>query len=323
MNALKLLGHNILPVDTTIPNSRNLVERIGRGVWNRIGYPLDVSLANLKLLEAVKNNKSDILWVDKGLEIKPNTLAQVKLISPNTIIVGYSPDDMLQPHNQSRYFIKALPLFDYYLTTKSFNISELKGLGVKHPIFIENGYDSDLHKPMNLTDIERDKYGGKIGFIGAWEKEREDSLLCLAKAGFSVRWWGWHGKKSATRLHPNLRFENKPLWGADYVKAINAFDINLCFLRKINRDLQTTRSIEIPASGGFMLAEKTDEHLKLFEQKKEADFFSCNDELVDMVSYYIDNPIRRLEIAKAGRLRCINSLYSNQERLRLAIEQIK
>ena len=126
MNALKILGHNIIPIDTSIPTVKSKLERVARSIRNRIGYPIDLSNANLKLIEQVKNKNPDLIWIDKGLEIKPETLNLVKLISPRTIIVGYSPDDMLQKHNQSKYFFKALPLFDYYISTKSFNLTELK-----------------------------------------------------------------------------------------------------------------------------------------------------------------------------------------------------
>jgi len=122
--------------------------------------------------------------------------------------------------------------------------------------------------------------------------------------------------------HPNLIVEHKPLWGEEYAKAISSFDINLCFLRKINRDLQTTRSVEIPACGAFMLAERTEERLGLFEEGKEAEFFSSDEELMSKVKFYLDNPEMRYRIAASGRKRCVSSGYNNENRIADVLRQI-
>jgi hypothetical protein len=174
---------------------------------------------------------------------------------------------------------------------------------------------------VQLTEGERKLLGGTVGFIGAFESQRAESMYRLARAGFQIRIWGTGWERCRFR-HPNLIVEHKPLWGEDYAKAICAFDINLCFLRKITRDLQTTRSVEIPACGAFMLAERTEEHLGLFEEGKEAEFFSSTGELVEKVRHYLANSSLRENIAAAGRQRCIRSGYDNKNRMRWILEQV-
>ena len=122
--------------------------------------------------------------------------------------------------------------------------------------------------------------------------------------------------------HPNLIKYNYTLLGKKYTQALNSFDIALCFLRKDNKDLQTTRSIEIPACGTFMLAERTREHQILFKEGKEAEFFSDKEEMLDKIKYYLKNSKARHKIAEAGRKRCKVSGYSNDETISNMIKKV-
>jgi spore maturation protein CgeB len=319
--ALKDLGHRLTMV-TTIKYTEFIANPsvISRIEWKLFGS-LDHVGTNENILKVVRAEPFDVLWIDKTLLIKPATLRQVHKIQAGCRIVGYSPDDMMNPGNQTLRFLKGLPFYDHYIITKSYNVAELKKLGCPDVLFVDKSYDPHTHRPMPITAEQRRQLGGPVGFIGQWEPERAESLRILALAGIPVRVWGftWERMKD---VPPGLHLENKPLWADDYARAVCAFDITICFLRKANRDLQTSRTMEIPACGSFMLAERTAEHQRLFLEGEEAEYFSDDEELIRKVRYYLDHPEERRRIAKRGYERCLRDGYSNENRLRVALNTI-
>ena len=154
-----------------------------------------------------------------------------------------------------------------------------------------------------------------------WEKERSDSIKYLVDNGLNVTVYGDGNWKSLRSYSPRLKIMPS-IFSDNYPKVLSALKISLCFLRKINTDQHTSRSIEIPACGGFMLAERTDEHLSLFEEGKEAEFFSSDEELLAKCRYYLYNEEERQSIVKRGILRCKSSGYSNIETVKKLIDSI-
>ena len=330
MVAIRSMGNEVYPINTYYKNTianylLNSYNKISRRLFN-LGLgnfkSFDLAKVNVRLLSAIDKYTTDIIWIDKGLMVERNVLIKIKEMQPNCCIVGYSPDDMSGRHNQSLQFIDHISMYDCYFTTKTFGVKELMSLGCTRVEFIGNAYDENVHFPICVDKETKKKFGGGVGFIGAYEDQRAESILNICKAGIPVRVWGdnWH---KFNKTHKNLIIEDKALWGLDYTRAICSFDINLCFLRKLNRDLQTTRSIEIPACGSFMLGERTPEHLELFEEGKEAEFFSSDEEMLEKIVYYINNPNHREKIAKMGRERCLSSGYSNHDRMKKILKYVE
>lgn len=322
MHALHELGHHVVSLDYATPEVKLLENRL----YNRIIGKLyrmgihncrcsDLAGINQQIIDCLKTNNFDVVFFDKCLTINIEIFKYIRNNQPRCLIIGYSLDDMYARHNQSRQFLDTLSQYDVFFTTKSYGVGELQSLGCKDVQFIGNAYDHHTHRLLPMADDDRLALGGKVGFIGAWEAERARSMYHLAQAGIEVRVWG-EGWNRCRQKHANLRLEYRPIWAADYARGINSFDINLCFLRKLNRDLQTTRSIEIPACGGFMLAERTTEHEELFVEGVEAEFFSSDEELLRKTKYYLDNPSKRAQIASAGRARCLKSGYSYVDRMK-------
>lgn len=292
-------------------------------LWNRILYHLFLRLRlpiplpernneNHKICKLVDMNTYDVVWIDKGITIKPDTLLYIKKKSPITKIVSYSPDNMALRHNQSLQYLKCVPLYDVHITTKSYILDDLHDLGAKGLYFLPKCYEPTFHYPRNINKSDINRLGSDVGFIGAWEKERCNSILHLVNNGIKVRVWGNKKWLKYRGYNDNLIIENQGLFSDDYPKAFKAFKISLCFLRKMNYDQQTSRTMEIPACGGFMMAERTDEHMTLFTEGKEAEFFSSNEELLEKCRYYLDHEEERLAIAINGTLRCKTSDYSNE-----------
>ncbi len=103
-------------------------------------------------------------------------------------------------------------------------------------------------------------------------------------------------------------------------KAMAANAVCLGLLYHDNRDLHTSRSFEIPACGGFMLAERTDEHLMYFAEDREAAYFGSMDELISKLRFYLAHHEARERIARAGYRRSIESPYRYVDRARTALE---
>lgn len=312
MQDLQRLGHRVIELDT-VPGE--IATRRSTLVWrvrNRLIGAIDESRANERLLELPAEMNPDVLWFDKPVTIERSTLLALLSRWPNAFALSYAGDDMFNPRNQSRAWRETIGDWDLHVTTKSFNVPELRAAGANDVLFVDQAFSPQVHRPMPLTADERRQFGGDVGFIGWPERDRERAMRHLARHGVDVHVWGpWPRWKGAR----NFRVEGKPVWGDDYARAISAFRINLGFLRRVNRDLQTTRSIEIPACGGFLLAERTDEHRRLFEEGVEAEFFASDAELLDKASYYLTHEAERVRIAAAGLRRCLTGGYSNADRL--------
>jgi spore maturation protein CgeB len=315
-DALKRLGHDVKEVKMPIDNriAARILDKFSRTVFHSYWQSNRHSQKFIQKLDEEKH--VDCIWIDKGTLLKKDALLFAKKKFPNAYLIHYSPDDMFNPDNQTKDYLSSIPVYDLHITTKSYNVDELYEAGAKDVLMIDNSYEPTIHKP---SDLKNSIYAS-VSFIGSYEKERSKSILFLCNNGIKVSVWGssWKGKITS----PNLEIYEREILNDEYANVISNSLINLCFLRKVNRDLQTTRSIEIPACGGFMLAERTMEHLSLFKEAIEADFFSTDQELLEKAIFYLKNNELREKIAKAGYRRCITSGYSNDARLKKVFDHL-
>ena len=284
--------------------------RVLRAIERRVTFGTGIWKLNRYLQDESRHFKPDLIWVEKAIYLWPSTIT--KLAVP---VVHYSPDPYFRNGTHQSLIIRSLPRYAAVLTTKTFNLADLMQCGARRAHYVGNAFDPETHRPVLLSALERTLIGTDVCFIGRWEPDREETLAKLAKAGVAVRVWGrdWaaRGLPSALRscIVPN------GVWGDDYARVISAAKISVNILSKWACDDETTRSMEIPACGGFMLAERTGKHLEYFTEGQEAEFYTGFSELREKVRIYLADDKLRAQVAQAGYKRCIRSGYSYRDRM--------
>lgn len=317
--ALEDLGHEVVRLRGGIPTDwRYQLYRVSRF----LDGPFDVQGMNRALLRRLRHRRFDLLWIDKGIDLRLSTLRFVREEWPELPVVHYCPDDYRLLVEESVEFADLIPHFDVMVTTKSYNVAELADWCARDVVFVDNAYQPEVHRPVELDDQDAARFCCEVGFVGFFERDRAEQIYSAAVAGIpvTVRGPGW---ERFEKRHANLIVEDRFLDAEEYVKAVNGAKINLGFLRKQARDRQTTRSIEIPACGAFMLAERTEEHMDLFEEGVEAEFFGDTSEMIRKCRFYLDHDEERERISRAGLERCRRDRYDNAGRLARVMEHLE
>jgi spore maturation protein CgeB len=312
-------GVTAMPLDTGARPvaSPNLYRRIR---W-KLRFPVDALGENDALARAVVMARPDAVVIDASRVIRRSTLQRVRAAGVRCLAY-YTPDDIIATHNLSWPLRRSFPEWDLFFTTKTFNVPELAERGVRRPVLVGNAYDPKLHRPLSRPEVGSDFERFDFVFIGAYEHDRCQSINRLAEAGFRVvvygKGAGWHREA----LNSSVVLRDTQM-GEAYTIGLHHGKIALCFLRKLNRDRITTRTMEIAASGRPMLAEKTEEHDAHFVDGTEYIGFSTEDELIAKAKSLINDRARRTMLGVAARARCIASGYSTFERGKEMIENIK
>ena len=267
---------------------------------------------NLDLRMFCRDKRPDIVWIDKGFWIWPSTLRVLR--EEEAFLVQHNTDS-LSPNlwqSKSAYLLmrRTLPLFDLYFTTNIQDYEILSGRKKPHTELTFLGYDHRRFDNSPLPVKFRKQWENGLLFVGHHEPRTEDSILALVEAGLPVTVYGtgWERAKEQSRLHGYVKF--RTLNDKEYSYALKGTKIGLCFVSELNGNQTAGRSFEIPACGTFLLAMRTERHMRCYVEGKEAEFFGSDQELVQKARYYLEHGDQRKEIARLGHQRCVRSDYS-------------
>jgi hypothetical protein len=315
-NALRRLGHRVehLELRQLLPPT----PWIDRVIWKLGGQFLSPWILRA-LPGKLKNHRYDLCYVDSGEIVTPGI---IKLIRQHaTKVVNYNIDDPFGKRDVARFaaYRLSVPYYDLCVVVRAENVAEAERLGAKDVMRLYRSSDEIAHAPRPVTALDAERWHSDVLFLGTWFPERGPFLVDLIERGvpLTIRGANWQKAREWPILKPF--FKGGQLKGDHYALALQCAKVNLGLLSKGNRDLHTTRSLEIPALGALLCAERTEEHLAMYREGEEALFWDSVDECAKVCLDVLRDEERRKRIAAAGLARSIANGNHNENAMNAII----
>lgn len=317
---MRLLGLQSLLKDFTfttydLQEKSEMSNKIFRSLaWRFKTGPL-LSKINKEIINLTKNNKFDIIWIDKGVIIAPETVRALKAETKK--IIHFTPDPAFTYH-QSELFFKSIPYYDYCVTTKSYEIAYYKQYGA-NVLYCTQGYDPAIHLPHYSFEQKND-----VAFIGHHEPDRERILQMVLDNGIELKLAGpnWEKFVQLNSKNKNLTYHGSGLFKHDYTKFISSSLMAFGFVSKLCDEKHTTRTFEIPASGTALISEANEE-IKTFFSEEEAILWKHENEIIPLIKTFLTNKPKLEKLTQKGYLKITEGNFSYSKILKKLLEDMK
>ena len=318
LDAFRSLGHSVDSIEMTdaLSSDNASIQRLNH--WTLVTP--QVFAFNRTLLDTARRGDFQVIWIEKGTCVFPRVVKALKAL-PHAILVHHNTDDWKAKTSifrdlHWRFLLRTLDLYDVHITSNLHNVREFRERGLPHVHHMELCANEAIVHPGELSQAERAEYRGAIGFIGHYEPTTEHSLARIVEAGMPLMIYGGGWPRSSADSVLRNALQHRFIVGDDYAKAITSFDINIGIVSVWNRNHTASRTFQIPALGAFLLHQRNEVVTSYFREDEEMAFFGSDDELVEKCRYYLEHPEERRRIGEAGRRRCIESGYSELDRVK-------
>jgi spore maturation protein CgeB len=298
---LRALQENGIDVRMFSAHEHTLTGLAGR-IERRVLWGPGIYRLHSRLLNFVKEYKPDVTLLYQG-HYYDN--AFIKRLRELTFVTGYHNDDPFGPQQHMlryRHLKRAISSYDGFHIYRTINVADIHKLGQKNASLLMPYFLPWVDFPR-LDAKSNERWQCDVVYAGHAENDYRGTCISLAvRAGHTVRVYG-EGRYWNLILPDDVLKELPliaPIFGDGYRYALSGAKIAACFFSKVNRDVYTRRSFEIPACGTFLLSERTDEMRQIYREGVEADYFSSPEEFISKVEYYLRMDAVRERIAAAG-----------------------
>jgi spore maturation protein CgeB len=307
-NAARTLGCQVTFADSTTAYSGNFFAR--KLSWHLFGRrPAKLRKFSEDVLELASKPKT-LLLATGIAPLNGSTLRSLRERGVTT--ANFLTDDPWNPAHRAKWFLHALPDYDFIFTPRRANMDQLREHGCREVSYLPFAYAPEIHFPEQPTDSEAAPLKSDIMFAGGADRDRVPSFVALAKSGMDVALFG-HDWQKHRQLRRHFRGRADP---SLLRKAVGAAGVCPCVVRRANRDGHAMRSYEVPAMKGVILAEQTDDHRQIFGDEGDcALFFSGTAELVEKAKWLLAHQAEAYAMAKRACERVTAGKNTYRDRL--------
>lgn len=277
---------------------------------HRLGLSSIFKKLNHNLLQKVQDFQPDVVWVFKGMEVFPKTLMQLK--KKGIVLVNYNPDHPFRFTSRgsgNKNVSNSIQLYDHHF---SYSIQIQKELEEQFGVstsWLPFGY-------LKAQKNKSEKLIKRICFIGNPDAERARVIKLLVDKEVPLAIYGNHWEHFIDSSSQIVEI-NQAIFEDEFAQKAQHYAVHLNLLRKQNEGSHNMRTFEMPALGCLMLAPRSEEHLTLFKEGVEAEFFESDKELLEQAKSLLKMDDREIKnYQQMAYQRSVESDYSYSDRAR-------
>jgi spore maturation protein CgeB len=243
-----------------------------------------------RLLAELNGHYFNLIWIFKGMELTPQTISVLK--KQTSRLINFNPDNPFifsGKGSGNKNISKSINLYDEYFTYDYQVMSRLESEFDIKCTFVPFGFDNEVISNEELSDLVEIN---AVCFVGNPDTYRSKIIEEILNKGLPLHVYGHDWQKHLK--HPNLTI-HRSVYGKDYYKTLRKYRVQLNIMRMHNLESHNMRSIEVPGSGGIMLAPRTKDHEAFFKEGEEAFFYNDVNDLVDQVDKILKLGVKEVE----------------------------
>ncbi len=260
------------------------------------------------LIKAVDLLAPDIVFYIKNYGLKPEWLEEIK--QKNILLVQWYIDPVIP-----EWLPPFVRVSDIFFTMSKGLVKEFEKYN-PNVFWLTQGFEPSFFHIDEITREDVRRFSCDVTFVGNLGSfpqylPRRRYLKKVIHEGFKLKWWGPRLPRKFKTIplilgRLGMSYGRKFVWGEEYAKVAKLSKIFLAFDAMPHvRKSMSARMYTAVGCGAFYMCQHVDGIEEILEPGKEIVTFQSEEEMIDMIKYYLENDEIRMKIAEAGRKRVL------------------